>query len=194
MKPADGRQRVVIEDVTPQVDSGRHPLRRVHGEEVQVNPAIFADGKDQVAARVLYRHESEPGWRFAPMQSLGNDVWRGVFVVDRLGAWRYTLLGWIDHFRTWASDLEKRLAAQADAKLADEVLAAMPNANAGLNVGSDPVVQDIALAISTGAILVHKAGVQAQGTDAGRLLRIAENMERWAAKSGRSMRTRATRS
>jgi starch synthase (maltosyl-transferring) len=103
-------------------------------------------------------------------------------------------LGWIDHFRTWASDLEKRLAAQADAKLADEVLAAMPNANAGLNVGSDPVVQDIALAISTGAILVHKAGVQAQGTDAGRLLRIAENMERWAAKSGRSMRTRATRS
>ena len=49
MKPHDGRQRVVIEDVTPQLDAGRHPVRRVVGEEVQVNAAIFADGHDHVA-------------------------------------------------------------------------------------------------------------------------------------------------
>ena len=54
MKPADGRRRVVIEDVTPQIDSGRHPLRRVPGEEVEVNAAIFADGKDTVAARACF--------------------------------------------------------------------------------------------------------------------------------------------
>ena len=104
MKLRDGRQRVVIEDVTPQIDWGSHPVRRVCGEEVEVSAAIFADGHNDVAARVLYRHESESGWRFASMQSLGEDVWKGVFTVDRLGSWRYTLLGWIDHFATWASD------------------------------------------------------------------------------------------
>jgi len=34
MKLRDGRQRVVIEDVTPQIDWGSHPVRRVCGEEV----------------------------------------------------------------------------------------------------------------------------------------------------------------
>ena len=79
MKPCDGRQRVVIEDVTPQIDWGSHPVRRVCGEEVEVSAAIFADGHSDVAARVLYRHESESGWRFAPMQALENDSWKGVF-------------------------------------------------------------------------------------------------------------------
>src|SRR5580704_3219458 len=113
MKPCDGRERVVIEDVTPQIDAGSHAIRRVPGEEVVVSAAIFADGHDVVAARLLYRHESESSWRFAPMQDLGNDAWKGAFIVDRLGTWRFTLQGWIDHFATWAGDLRKRLAAQA---------------------------------------------------------------------------------
>jgi starch synthase (maltosyl-transferring) len=180
MKLRDGLQRVVIEDVTPQIDWGSHPVRRVCGDEVEVSAAIFADGHNDVAARVLYRHESESGWRFAPMQSLGEDVWKGVFTVDRLGSWRYTLLGWIDHFATWASDLKKRLATQTNPELADAASAAMRDANADLNVGSNPVAQDIALALSSGAILVREAALRAQGNDAGRLLQFAENLERLA--------------
>ena len=180
MKLRDGRQRVVIEDVTPQIDCGSHPVRRVCGEEVEVSAAIFADGHNDVAARVLYRHESESGWRFASMQSLGEDVWRGVFTVDRLGSWKYTLLGWIDHFATWASDLKKRLAAQTNPELADAASAAIRDANADLNVGSNPLAQDIALALSSGAILVREAALRAQGNDAGRLLQFAENLERLA--------------
>ena len=185
MKLRDGRQRVVIEDVTPQIDCGSHPVRRVSGEEVEVTAAIFADAHNQVAARVLYRHEGESNWRFVPMQALENDVWKGVFTVDRLGSWRYTLLGWIDHFATWASDLKKRLAAQTDPELGDAVLAAMRNPNADLNVGSNPVAQDIPLALSSGAILVHEAALRAQGSDAEKLLQIAENLE-WLAGEKRS--------
>ena len=185
MKPCDGRQRVVIEDVTPQIDWGSHPVRRVCGEEVEVSAAIFADGHNQVAARVLYRHEGESGWRFAPMQALENDSWKGVFRVDRLGSWRYTLQGWIDHFATWASDLKKRLAAQTSPELADVAPPAMPSPNAGPDVGLNPVAQDIALAFSSGAVLVREAALRAQGSDAARLLQISETLERLAGE-GRS--------
>jgi len=34
MKPRDGRQRVVIEDVTPQIDAGTHPILRTSGDDV----------------------------------------------------------------------------------------------------------------------------------------------------------------
>jgi starch synthase (maltosyl-transferring) len=185
MKLRDGRQRVVIEDVTPQVDWGSHTVRRVCGEEVEVSAAIFADGDNQVAARVLYRHEGESSWRFAPMEPLRDDVWKGAFTVDRLGSWRYTLLGWIDHFATWASDLKKRLDAQTDPELGDAVLAARRDSNADLNVGSNPVAQDIPLALASGAILVREAALRAQGSDADKLLQIAENLE-WLAGEKRS--------
>jgi len=185
MKLRDGRQRVVIEDVTPQIDWGSHPVRRVCGEEVEVSAAIFADGHNQVAARVLYRHEGESSWRFAPMEPLRDDVWKGVFTVDRLGSWRYALLGWIDHFATWASDLKKRLDAQTDPELGDAVLAARRDPNADLNVGSNPVAQDIPLALASGAILVREAALRAQGSDAEKLLQIAESLE-WLAGEKRS--------
>jgi starch synthase (maltosyl-transferring) len=176
MKPSDGRQRVIIEDVTPQIDAGRHAIRRVPGEEVIVNAAIFADGHDVVAARLLYRHQSESAWRSVPMQATENDAWSGAFTVDRLGTWKYTLQGWIDDFATWASDLKKRLAAQVNPERAD----ATPDPNAGLNVGSNSAPEDIAIALSSGAMLVREAASRAQGNDAGRLLQTAEKLERLA--------------
>lgn len=178
LKLPDGRQRVVFEDVTPQIDCGAHPIRRVPGEEVVINAAVYADGHDHIGARVLFRHEHEQDWRFTPMLALGNDLWQGAFTVDRPGPWKYTLLGWIDHFATWAGDFEKRLAAQISPELTDGAQA--PDPKGGLNVGPNPVAQDIALALSTGAILIHKASRRAQGQDAERLLEIAANFERLA--------------
>src|ERR1700740_2570765 len=55
MKPAEGRKRVVIEDIQPQVNCGRHPARRFLGDRVTISAAIFSDGHDHVAARLLYR-------------------------------------------------------------------------------------------------------------------------------------------
>jgi starch synthase (maltosyl-transferring) len=47
----------------------------------------------------------------APMQSLGNDRWSGTFKVQELGRYRYTVAGWVDHFKTWSRDLAKRIQA-----------------------------------------------------------------------------------
>ena len=92
---------------------------------MHVSAAVFADGKDQIAARVLYRHASEKRWLFAPMRPEGNDLWKVTLVLDKLGSWSFTILGWVDHFATWANDLNKRLAAQNRPQLV-EALAAPP--------------------------------------------------------------------
>src|ERR1700679_943657 len=114
LPPANGRKRVVIEDLNPEIDAARHPVCRVIGDRFSVTAAIFADGKDELAARLLFRHSKDRRWSFAPMHAKGNDLWSGTFTLDRLGGWRLTLLAWIDHFATWAVELKKRIAAQND--------------------------------------------------------------------------------
>ncbi|MGC8548659.1 MAG: alpha-1,4-glucan--maltose-1-phosphate maltosyltransferase [Acidobacteriaceae bacterium] len=117
----DGRKRVVIEGVDPEIDAGRFPIKRVVEDRVQVEADIFADGHDHVAAWLLHR-ALPPGakacgagdWQRVRMQPLGNDRWRGEFTVTEVGRYAYTLAGVIDHFDTWRSDLKKRIAAGQD--------------------------------------------------------------------------------
>jgi starch synthase (maltosyl-transferring) len=180
MIPQHGRRRVVIENVSPQIDGGRHAIRRIAGDEVLVTAAIYADGKDELAARLLYRHSSDIRWRIAPMQATGEDLWGGAFRPDKLGAWRFTVLGWVDHFASWASDLKKRIGAQSDPSLSDAMPSAAPNPGTVLNVGFNPEVQDIALEFRTGAELIRKASWRAQGDDAARLQQWAQKLEELA--------------
>mgnify|MGYP001544454954 FL=1 len=83
----EGRKRVIIEEVQPRVDCGRYPAKRTLGDRVTVTAAIFADGHDHVAGRLLFRHESEGEWRSTPMIALTNDMWTATFTVDKLGTW-----------------------------------------------------------------------------------------------------------
>lgn len=110
-KPEDGRKRVVVESVEPEIDAGRFAIKRIVGDTVQVEADVFADGHDHVASRLLFRFHELPGWTAVPMQPLGNDRWRAEFSVARVGEYLYTVSGTIDHFDTWRSDLEKRIAA-----------------------------------------------------------------------------------
>ncbi len=110
-KPADGRKRVVIESVDPEIDAGRYPIKRIVGDTVEVEADVFADGHDHVAARLLFRFHDDAEWTAVAMQPLGNDRWRGEFPVTRMGEYLYAVAGWVDHFDTWRSDLEKRIDA-----------------------------------------------------------------------------------
>ena len=180
IKPSQGRSRVVIEEITPQVDSGRHPVCRVVGDTVTVSAAIFADGHDHVAARLLYRSDAESEWRFTPMVAGVNDLWSASFIVDALGPWHFAILGWVDHFDTWISDLRKRLAAQpipvesqslasraraASIVVADQPPGAPRNAG-GSHSGALAGSQDIPIALRTGAVLIEQAAARASGADA----------------------------
>jgi starch synthase (maltosyl-transferring) len=116
MKPSEGRKRVIIEEIQPVIDAGRYPAKRVLGDTVEVTAAIFSDGHDHVGARLLFRHSSERTWQaqFSTFKELGNDLWTASFKVDRIGLWHFAIEAWVDHFDTWLSDLDKRLAAQRD--------------------------------------------------------------------------------
>ena len=139
----DGRRRVVIEAVTPEVDAGRFPAKRAVGETVTVEADVFADGHDAIAA--ILKHKvlpiptgvppAQPGgapkaaegpdWIETPMTPLVNDRWRGDFRVTELGRYVFTVEGWVDHFETWSRQLAKRVQAGQDVKVELEVGARM---------------------------------------------------------------------
>jgi len=109
--PADGQNRVVIENVRPQVDCGRFPIKRVAGDIVHVDADVFTDGHDALAAELLYRGRSDSDWRRALMTAQANDCWQGEFDVSEIGDYQYQVAAWIDHFASWRRDLKKRIAA-----------------------------------------------------------------------------------
>lgn len=133
---ADGRVRVVIERITPSVDDGRFPIKRVLGDTVEVEADCFADGHDRVACALLWRRAGEAEWRSTEMQALGNDRWRAAFVVDALGAWQYTVRAWVDPLLSWHHDFERR---------------------------NDP--EDLRVAARGGAALIAEAAQRARGAD-----------------------------
>ena len=57
--PLDERllRRVAIENVYPEVDGGRFPIKRTPGETVIVNADIIADGHDLLSAVLLHRRK-----------------------------------------------------------------------------------------------------------------------------------------
>ncbi|OGP60720.1 MAG: alpha-amlyase [Deltaproteobacteria bacterium RBG_13_52_11b] len=124
----EGRKRVVIEQVTPEIDGGRFPIKRVTGENVVVSADIFADGHDTVAARVLYRAQGDPHWKEVPMRPIENDRWRGEFLVEELGTHFYTVEGWVDRFKTWQRDLRKKWDAGQDVTVELRIGAALVDA------------------------------------------------------------------
>ncbi len=135
--PTDGQRRVVIERVSPEIDCGRFPIKRVVGEAVVVEADVFADGHDQVSCQVLYSRAGEKEWQSSPMTALGNDRWRGVFPVVKTGRYEYTIEGWIDRFQTWRDGLAKRIAAGQDVHVDLLIGAELIEAAAGRATGED---------------------------------------------------------
>jgi starch synthase (maltosyl-transferring) len=113
----EGRKRVVIEHVEPEIDGGRFPIKRAVGETVVVSADIFADGHDTISTRLLYRKLEDRKWKENPMRFVENDKWRGEFVVEEIGIYRYTIEGWVDNFKTWQKDLKKKFDAGHDLKV-----------------------------------------------------------------------------
>ena len=114
LKLVSGQERVVIESVTPQVDGGLYPIKRVIGEKVVVQADIFTDGNDYIMAYLLFRRKSEKDWRRVSMRYLENDRWEGIFWIEKEEDYCYTLEGWVDLFKTWQKVLLKKFEADED--------------------------------------------------------------------------------
>ena len=110
----DGRKRVVIEGVNPEIDSGKYPIKRVVGEKVTVSADVFADGHDSVAVKLLYRRLEETTWSEVAMEPVGNDRWEASFSVEAPGIYLYTVKGWVDQYQTWVERVLKKHDAGQD--------------------------------------------------------------------------------
>ncbi len=110
MSKSQGRSRVVIEHVTPEIDGGRYPIKRVVGDPVTVEADAFCDGHDRLSICLQYRAGDKGEWQEVPMRPLVNDRWQAKFWVDQIGTYYYTVQAWIDRFLTWHSDFSKRVA------------------------------------------------------------------------------------
>ncbi|MEQ9356576.1 alpha-1,4-glucan--maltose-1-phosphate maltosyltransferase [Coleofasciculus chthonoplastes] len=139
--PEEGRRRVQIEGVLPQVDGGRFAIKRTVGERVHVEVDMFCDSHDAVSGVILYRPQKSQTWFEVPLSPTVNDSWQGEFTVSEMGDYVYTIMGWADYFKSWQRDMTKKLAAE----------------------------QDVSVDLLIGANLVEEAVKRASGDDAAQL-------------------------
>jgi starch synthase (maltosyl-transferring) len=103
--------RVTIENVYPEIDSGRHPVKRVVGDLFEVWADIFSDGHDKVRATLKYRTADESDWSETEMTLVDNDRWVGRFPLLRNTRYLYVLEAWVDRFESWRNEVGKKRAA-----------------------------------------------------------------------------------
>ncbi len=106
------RRTIIIERIEPQLDGGRHPVKRVVGDQLLVTADIFADGHDLLDAALLLRADDEPAWREAPMRPIDNDRWSGHIEVARNRWHSYAIEAWRDAFGSWRHGLERKVEAK----------------------------------------------------------------------------------
>ena len=99
---------VVIQAITPSLDGGRHPIKRVAGQDIVVEADVFKEGHDVVSAVLKWRKQGEQQWRETPMKPLVNDRWQGVFPVTDPGYWEYTIEAWGETFQSWQEEIHKK--------------------------------------------------------------------------------------
>jgi starch synthase (maltosyl-transferring) len=133
--------RMIIENITPAVDGGEFPVKRVVGEVVNVEADVFCDGHDPISVALLWRAADEDEWHETRMTFVINDRWSAIFPLERMGRYEFAVEAWRDPFAVFRYELEKKHAA-------------------GLN---------LSLELEEGRLLVEAALAEAKGAIAARL-------------------------
>jgi starch synthase (maltosyl-transferring) len=135
----DGRIRAVIDSLSPSVDGGRFPAKRIAGEPVRIEARCFADGHDQLRVRLSWNARGNPESSIdeTDMAAQGNDVWIAEFTPPVPGRYRCEVSAWVDHFESWRKELERR-----------------------------EELSDVRVALQVGAALALEAAARARGIDA----------------------------
>ncbi len=151
----NGRERVIIEKVFPEIEEGRYPVKKVPGQKVRVRAHIISDGHDEKTCFLLYRHGTDAAWKEKELTLLYNDEWLGDFAIEKEGVYLYTVKAWIDYFRTWQGQMEKRIGAG----------------------------QDISVDMAIGAGLIEEAAQRASATDKKKMQDFADRIKGGATKA-----------
>ncbi|MEA2779204.1 MAG: hypothetical protein QOK29_748 [Rhodospirillaceae bacterium] len=142
-------ERIAIETVSPEINCGRHPVKRIVGDLFEVTADIFTDGHDQLAACVRYKTLAERSWHAAPMSFVDNDRWAGRFPLTRNTTYLYTIEAWRDPFASWRAEFVKKREAG----------------------------RDVRLELREGLELIHRTAQRIDGPDRDRLAGLARRLE-----------------
>lgn len=111
------QSRVILESLSPEIDGGKHFIKRIVGDQLVVEVDLFTDGHDVVNGHLLYRHDKERKWREVQLEHLGNDRWQGTFSLEKQGFYQYTVEGWVDHALNWQHEISRKIEADVDVKV-----------------------------------------------------------------------------
>jgi starch synthase (maltosyl-transferring) len=102
--------RIVFEEVSTEIDSGRFAAKCVAGEPVTISVEIFEDGHDCIDACILYRAAGDENWSEQPMTAIGRDRWETTLTFEENGLYQYTFLAWRDAYATLRRNIRERSA------------------------------------------------------------------------------------
>jgi starch synthase (maltosyl-transferring) len=109
--------RLAIEAISPSVDGGRFPVKRLAGEMVTVEADLICDGHDRLAGVLQYRPADAAEWKEVPLTPLGNDRWTAAFPLARLGRYLFRIEAWRDVFASYREELTKKHDAGLNVEL-----------------------------------------------------------------------------
>ncbi len=118
------QQRVVIENVSPQINGGELSIKRVVGQLVHISADILADGHDLMAASILFKHKNEKKWSEVRMAAGQNDDWFGTIKVEKQGYYDYKIEAWVDYALNWQYGIGRKIGdgQRVNSELAEGVL------------------------------------------------------------------------
>ncbi|HEY4815052.1 MAG TPA: alpha-1,4-glucan--maltose-1-phosphate maltosyltransferase [Chthoniobacterales bacterium] len=148
----------MIENLSPLLDGGRYPLKRVVDQELAFSADIFKDGHDLVAAVLKWRPLGVQEWWETPMTQGENDRWSGIAHFVENTEYELTIEAWGDEFGSWRAEYEKKFSAG---------------------------ITELATEIAEGALLIEKAGSRTdRKADKERLLHFAVLLRKADAAEG----------
>ncbi len=108
----------IILSVSPQVDCGRFPVKRVVGDILEVSANILRPGHELLAAFLNWRMQGNQYWnREAMMYSFDEDKWSATLTLSLLGVCEFFIEAWEDPYSTKIREIQKWIESGEDVSL-----------------------------------------------------------------------------
>jgi len=104
---------LIIQNMQPQLDGGRYPVKRELGDTLRVSAEVFREGYGVLRAELLWRIEGSKRWNRVSMEHVnpGLDLWEASFKPEKTGRHEYRIEAYTDHFASWLHDTKRKYEA-----------------------------------------------------------------------------------